>query len=134
MTIKQERAAQLIQEILGELLMFEVTDPRLQGLTVTDVKVDREIEYADVYVHAMDDPDEVMAGLLRATGFLRSALAARTRFRKTPALHFHWDAAIDRGERIDALLRNLEIPSDEVAAAADTESETPAEENDSDNA
>jgi ribosome-binding factor A len=127
MTIKQERAAQLIQEILGELFTFEVTDPRLQGVTVTDVKIDRELEYADVYVHAMDDSDEVMAGLERATGFLRSALAARTRFRKTPALHFHWDAAIDRGERIDELLGNLEIPSDAVADAA---SEPPADEED----
>jgi ribosome-binding factor A len=124
MTIKQERAAQLIQEILGELFTFEVTDPRLQGVTVTDVKIDRELEYADVYVHAMDDPDEVMAGLERATGFLRSALAQRTRFRKTPVLHFHWDVAMDRGERIDALLENLEIPSN------DTATETPTDEED----
>lgn len=125
MTIKQERAAQLIQEILGELFTFEVTDPRLQGVTVTDVKIDRELEYADVYVHAMDDPDEVMAGLERATGFLRSALAQRTRFRKTPSLHFHWDVAMDRGERIDELLENLDIPP---GAAGDAAPDAPADE------
>lgn len=112
MTIKQERAARLIQEIMSELLMTEVTDPALQAVTVTDVKVDREIEYADVYVHSLDDQDEVMSGLDRARGFLRRELAARTRFRKTPELHFHWDVAMDRGERIDELLNTLDIPHD----------------------
>ena len=112
MTIKQERAAHLIQEIISNLLMFEVTDPALADVTVTDVKVDREIEYADVYVHSMDDRDEVMAGLERAGGFLRRELAARTRFRKTPVLHFHWDASIEHGERIDQILDSLEIHTD----------------------
>lgn len=110
MTIKQERAAQLIHTILSELLMTEVTDPALMGVTITDVRVDREIEYADIYVHALDDRNEVMAGLERANGFLRRELAARTRFRKTPVLHFHWDVAVEHGERIDQLLDSLDIP------------------------
>ncbi len=117
MTIKQERAAQLIQEILGEMFMMEVTDPALQDVTITEVKVDREIEYAQVFVHALEDRETVMAGLERASGFLRRELAARTRFRKTPVLHFHWDAAIDRGERIDELLSSLNSPAPPAPAA-----------------
>ncbi len=113
MTIKQERAARLIQEVVSNLLMFEATDPALEGVTVTAVKVDREIEYADIYVHALEGRDEVMAGLQRASGFLRRELAARTRFRKTPTLHFHWDVAIERGERIDQLLKSLDITPDD---------------------
>lgn len=119
MTIKQERAAHLIHNILSELLMTEVTDPALEGVTVTDVTVDREIEYADVYVHALDDRDAVMAGLERANGFLRRELAVRTRFRKTPVLHFHWDVALEHGERIDELLDSLEIPSEEDQSSDD---------------
>ncbi|MEW6579256.1 MAG: 30S ribosome-binding factor RbfA [Chloroflexota bacterium] len=119
MTIKQERTAQLIQEILGELFMMEVTDPALQDVTITDVKVDREIEYAEVYVHALEDREAVMAGLERASGFLRRELAARTRFRKTPVLHFHWDVAIDHGERIDELLSSLDIPASPAPAVAE---------------
>ncbi len=116
MTIKQERAARLIQEIISELLMTEVTDPAIQGVTITDVKVDREIEYADIYVHDLEDPDAIMQGLRRASGFLRRELAARTSFRKTPELHFHWDVSIDHGERIDTLLQDLDIPADENPA------------------
>jgi ribosome-binding factor A len=130
MTIKQERAAKLIQEIISELLMTEVTDPAIMGVTVTDVKVDREIEYADIYVHALDDPDEIMDGLKRASGFLRRELAARTRFRKTPALHFHWDVAIDRGERIDSLLDQIDIPSDEAKGSGSTDDSPSAGEDD----
>jgi len=107
MTIKQERAARLIQEILSELLMGEVTDPALQDVTVTEVKVDREIEYAEVYIHSLTDQATVMAGIDRASGFLRHELAVRTRFRKTPVLRFRWDKAMDHGERIDELLRGL---------------------------
>jgi ribosome-binding factor A len=107
MTIKQERAARLILEIISELLMGEVTDPALQDVTVIDVKVDREIEYAEIYIHSFDDRDTVMAGLDRAGGFLRHELAVRTRFRKAPILRFRWDEAMDRGERIDELLKDL---------------------------
>jgi ribosome-binding factor A len=113
MTIKQERAAQLIQEILGELLMFEATDPALQAVNITGVRVDREIEYADIYVFADDDERIVMAGLQRANGFLRRELAGRTRFRKAPQLIFHWDATIEHAARIEELLDSLDIePSD----------------------
>ncbi len=115
MTIKQERAAQLIHNIMSQLLMNEVSDPAVAGVTITEVRVDREIEYADIYVHALDDEEEVMAGLARANGFLRRELAARTRFRRTPELHFHWDVAIDRGERIDSILDSLDIQSDDDA-------------------
>jgi ribosome-binding factor A len=113
MTIKQERAAQLIQEILGELLMFEVTDPALQAVNITEVRVDREIEYADIYVFADDDEDEVMAGLTRARGFMRHELAQKTRFRKTPELIFHWDATIEHAARIDELLDSLHLDSND---------------------
>ncbi len=125
MTIKQERAARLIQDILSTLLMIEVTDPALDGITVTEVKVDREIEYADVYVHVLDEErrDEVMTGLQRASGFLRHELAQRIRYRNTPMLHFHWDLAMERGERIDSLLDQLDIPPETTPPAEEQESD-----------
>ena len=119
MTIKQERAAQLILEIMGNLLTFEVTDPALDTVNITDVRIDRELEYADIYVHARDDKEQVMAGLERASGFLRHELAVRTSFRRTPVLHFHWDATIEQSERIDELLNSLDIKPEEKPASSD---------------
>lgn len=106
-------------EIMGNLLMFEVTDPALETVNITEVRIDRELEYADIYVHSRDDQDQVMAGLERASGFLRRELAARTSFRRTPVLHFHWDVTIEHVERIDELLNSLDIKPEEKPAASD---------------
>ena len=110
MTIKQERVQDLIQERLSYLLQNEVTDPALKNVTITDVKVDREIEYADVFVSAMGDDSrekEVMQGLKRASGFLRRETAARLRLRRMPQFHFHWDRVLASAEHIEELLDSI---------------------------
>ncbi|MFN7208930.1 MAG: 30S ribosome-binding factor RbfA [Aggregatilineales bacterium] len=113
MTLKQERMADRIREILSELLLFEVSDPALQGLTVTEVVIDRELEYANVYVNALGEEERaesVMAGLRRAHSFLRRELASRVRLRRAPELRFHWDETLSRAAHIEALLDSLDIP------------------------
>jgi ribosome-binding factor A len=113
MTIKQERMSERIREILSELFLMEVTDPALQGLTVTEVRLDRELEYADVYINALgeeDREDEIMAGLRRAHGFLRKRVGESVRIRRTPELRFHWDITLERGEAIEAALDRLRVP------------------------
>ena len=72
--VRQKRTADRIQTILSELIYREVRDPRLQGLTITEVRVDRELQYADIYASALGDDtreDEVMSALSGASGFLR---------------------------------------------------------------
>lgn len=125
MTLKQERMADRIREILSELLLFEVSDPALQGVTVTEVVIDRELEYANVYVNALGEEERaesVMAGLRRAHGFLRRELASRVRLRRAPELRFHWDETLSRAAHIEALLDSLDIPPAEPTAS-DQESE-----------
>lgn len=113
MSIKQDRMADRIQGILSELLLREVSDPRLQGVTVTEVKLDPELMFADVYVNALGDEsrhEEVLAGLDRANGFLRREVGRRVRLRNTPELHFHWDVTLERGEQMNRLISSLDIP------------------------
>lgn len=113
MTIKQDRMGERVHGILSELLLREVSDPRLQGVTITEVKLDPEIMSADIYVSALGDESrqhEVMQGLRRASGFLRRELGKRIRTRNTPELHFHWDLTLERGEQLNQLLDTLEIP------------------------
>ena len=113
MSIKQDRVADQIRTILSELFLREVSDPRLQGLTITEVKIDRELMYADIYVNALGDEsrhDEVMEGLERANGFLRREVGKHVRLRNTPVLHFHWDETLERAERINQIIAGLDIP------------------------
>lgn len=114
MTIKQDRMSERIQAILSELLLREVSDPRLRHVTVTEVKLDPELMFADVYVNALADEsrqDDVMHGLERAKGFLRREVGKRVRLRNTPELHFHWDITFERGERLNQILEHLDIPA-----------------------
>lgn len=116
MSLKQNRMNERVRIILSELLLREIADPRLQSVTVTEVSLDNELMYADVYVNALGDESrrvDVMQGLDRAKGFLRHELGKQIRTRNTPELKFHWDTTLEHGERINQILDNLDIPEDE---------------------
>jgi ribosome-binding factor A len=111
--IRQQRTADQIHVILSELTLRHMNDPRLLDLTITEVTIDRELKYADVYVQALGDDtrqDEVMAALENAAGFFRREVASRMRLRSTPQLHFHWDPRLAHAEEIDRILGALDIP------------------------
>lgn len=111
--IRQQRTADQIQRILSELVLRHMNDPRLLDLTITEVMIDRELKYADVYVQALGDEtrqDEVMTALENAIGYFRHELATRMRLRTTPQLHFHWDPRLAHAEEIEKILGELDIP------------------------
>jgi ribosome-binding factor A len=116
MGIKQHRVAGRIRTILSELLLREIADPRLQGLTVTEVEIDQELQYARVYVNALGEEeraDEVMIGLAHANSFLRREVGSRLRLRRTPELHFLWDETLEHAEHINRIIDDLDIPPEE---------------------
>lgn len=120
--IRQERTAEHIQQLLSEMFLREVSDPRLAGVTITEVNIDRELQYATVYVNALSDDTrqaEVMAGLQSAAGFLRRELAQVLDLRTAPVLRFQWDPRLRYVEEVDQLLEELDIkPEDAVATSA----------------
>jgi len=92
------------------MLIREISDPRLQQIFVTDVKVDKELAFADVYVSAVEGAErskEVLAGLKSASGFMRRALAGRIELRTFPRLRFHWDPTPENADHIEKLLAQL---------------------------
>lgn len=108
--IRLQRIADRIRQELSELLIREINDPRLQQIYVTDVKVDRELAYADVYVSAVEGVSrsaDVLAGLESASGFLRRTLAARVELRAFPRLRFHWDMTPENADHIEQILAQL---------------------------
>lgn len=92
------------------MLIRELSDPRLHMIHVTDVKVDRELAYADIYVSAVEGKgrsSEVLAGLESASGFIRHALASRVDLRTFPRLRFHWDPTPEHADHIEQVLAEL---------------------------
>ncbi len=97
----------LRMELSEMLVKGEIHDPRLDGISFTDVIVDRELSYADIYVSATEGlvrSKEVLQGLENASGFLRKHLAERVELRVFPRLRFHWDVTPERADRIERLL------------------------------
>ena len=108
--IRLQRIADRIRQELSEMLIREVNDPRLEAIYLTDVKVDKEIAYADIYVSAIEGAArtaEVLAGLESASGFLRRALAGRVELRSFPRLRFHWDPTPENADQIEKILGEL---------------------------
>jgi ribosome-binding factor A len=108
--IRLQRIADRIRQELSEMLIHEVSDPRLKQIYVTDIKVDRELAYADVYVSAIEGVSrsaDVLAGLESASGFLRRNLASRVELRAFPRLRFHWDVTPENADHIEKVLAEL---------------------------
>jgi len=125
--LRSQRIADRIREELSEMIIMEVSDPRLAGVSVTDVKVDRELAFADVYVSALEGAQrapEIIAGLQHAGGYLRSELAKRVELRVFPRLRFHWDPTPERADQIERLLSQLGAAS---AASAESAGQNPGE-------
>ena len=116
--IRTQRVAERIRKELSEILLYEVTDPRLEGVTVTDVVVDRELEYARVFVSTVEGAvreEEVLEGLTRAAGFLRFNLSQRIDLRSFPQLRFKWDPTAERAERMEELFASLKEEEEDQA-------------------
>lgn len=112
---RTERVGRLIQEKIGELIVGgRVKDPRVDSfLSVTHVRVSKDLAYADVYVSSYKTPGGLetgVEGLQSAAGFIQSQLAAQMRIRHTPRLRFHADRGIREGfemvQKIDELQNN----------------------------
>ncbi len=110
-TIRQRRVAELVREELAQILEFEVEDPRLSGITVTDVEMTGDLRLAKVYFTMIGDGDEeyeeAFTALEKARGFLRTTLAARVRLRYVPALEFYKDDLLEHARRIDEILEKI---------------------------
>jgi ribosome-binding factor A len=113
-SMRLQRIADRIRQELSEMVIKEIADPRLDGVSITDVKVDRELAYADIFVSAIEGvvrSKEVLKGLEHATGFLRKSLADRIELRVFPRLRFHWDPTPERADHIEVLLASLKKES-----------------------
>jgi len=109
-------AEQLLRE-LPELVRNELKDPRVSGLvTFTDAELTTDLEHAKVFYTVLGSSEvveETAAGLQRAAGFLRSALARRMKLRTVPTLEFVYDASVERGARLARLIEDAVAPRDD---------------------
>ena len=108
--VRLQRIADRVRQELSEMLIREISDPRLKQIYVTDVKIDKELAFADVFVSAVEGVSrsaDVLAGLESASGFIRRNLASRVELRAFPRLRFHWDMTPENADHIEKVLAKL---------------------------
>ncbi|WP_419166314.1 30S ribosome-binding factor RbfA [Candidatus Palauibacter sp.] len=102
-----ERLGELFRREFSRLLLGPLKDPRLDGVTVTDVRATRDLSFATVYVRSDGDVAEGIEGLEHAIGFIRRELGRSLRLRKIPEFRFLPDETPEHASRIEALLRRV---------------------------
>lgn len=102
------RVADQIQRDLSEIIVFELKDPRVGMITITEVQVTPDYAHAKVFFTMLNDDLEAIrntvAGLTQAAGFLRNQLGRRLTIHTLPALHFHHDNSTARGAQMSQLI------------------------------
>lgn len=102
------RVADQVQRDLAELIAYELKDPRVGMITITEVQVTPDYAHAKVFFTTLnDDPDTVqntLAGLRKASGFLRGQLGRRLTIHTIPELHFFHDTSTARGIELSRLI------------------------------
>lgn len=110
---RPERFAESLKEEIAEVAGYELDDPRLQAVTVTDVEVADDLRDAKVYVLISGTEDEVTAAirsLKHAGSFIRQQVARNLDLRYAPHIHFVRDSAEENAARVNELLETLDIP------------------------
>ncbi len=115
--LRMKRINDRIKQVLSILLITKIDDPRLAGVSVTDVKVDRELDFANIYVSSLDGAKssrEVIAALNHARGYLKYEISQEVDLRVMPRLRFFWDPTPEKADRIDSLLAKLHEESENM--------------------
>jgi ribosome-binding factor A len=110
MSVRLARLRELFKEEISLILQRETKDPRIGFVSVTDVEVSPDLRHAKVFVSILGDEEakvKTMAGLGNAQGFIRTELGRRIRLRRIPQLFFKLDNSIERGVRVQHLLRRV---------------------------
>lgn len=112
---RSEKVAEAIHEIVSQLLVKGLKDPRIGFVTVTGVKVTDDLHHATVYFTVIGSDEEkkaTAAGLASCSSFIRKGMGKELRMRYVPNLHFVYDTSLDYGNRIDELLKEIGTEGD----------------------
>ncbi len=109
-TKRSERIGELILEYVSQLLIRQINDPRIGGVTLTGAEVSRNLRHARIYFSILAEKEpkgEVLTGLKSATGFIRSKIARELALRFVPEIEFVYDNTQEKAQRIEELLRQV---------------------------
>jgi ribosome-binding factor A len=109
---RTERYTDTLREEIAQIVGYELEDPRLTTVTVTDVRLSSDKRAARVYVTVTGDEEDhkqALNALKHAAPYVRKQLGLSLNLPRTPELHFVRDRVEEQGDRVDQLLREIEL-------------------------
>jgi ribosome-binding factor A len=110
LSTRTERMADLIREEISRLLLRDIRDPRVGFVTITGVNVSPDLHAVRVHVSVLGDSEAregSLHALAGAAGFIQRSLFRNLRLKHSPAVTFHLDESLERGDRIEQVLREI---------------------------
>ncbi len=102
---RSDRLGNQLHREIGKVIQFDINDPRLKFVTVTEVRLSDNLKDATVFISVMgDDSEKAFARLVHAGGFIRKRTGERCYLKYVPRLNFKLDTSRERGAKIDNLL------------------------------
>jgi ribosome-binding factor A len=111
---RPEQLAEVIREEVSQIVGYELEDPRVQGVTVTDVRVTENLRDASVFFTAEGTDAEkadAMKALQKAAPYVRRQLGLALNLKYTPELHFVRDTVEESATRVEELLSEIKMES-----------------------
>jgi ribosome-binding factor A len=108
---RKDRVSDIIRREVSEVLSRDVRDPRLSFVTITHVRVSKDLKSAKIFFTTIKEGDELKAileGLKSASGFVQRKLGSRIHLRYTPHISFVYDSSVENGSRMEKILKNIE--------------------------
>ena len=113
--MRMDKVNQQVKRTVSEVIQREMADPRLQFVTITEVKVSKDLRSARVLYSFLGDQsklDEIQVMLDRARGKIRHDLGRRIQMRFTPELNFFFDKSIGDAYRLEEVLKEIHDEED----------------------
>lgn len=113
---RPEKLAELLRAEITEIVGYELEDPRLEAVTVTDVRVSPDLRDAKVFVVVEGDEKEirgVMKALHNAENYVRGQVAMNLNIHYAPHIHFARDTVEEKAGRISQILEEIKLAETE---------------------
>lgn len=113
---RSDKLAGTLKKVISRIIQAELKDPRVGFITITEVKVSKDLEHVKVYFTAMGSEKEkksAIVGLGRATSFIRRLVAQEVDLRFVPEIVFKYDETFEYGQHINELLEKIKREDNE---------------------
>ncbi|MGB6064176.1 MAG: 30S ribosome-binding factor RbfA [Desulfomonilaceae bacterium] len=112
-SFRKNRVAELLRQAISDIVVLRIKDPRVQGVTITEVRMSDDLKSAKVYFSSLADgkADSHRKGLENAGGFIRHQLRLELDLKYIPELSFFYDTSFDNFSHINKLLKQI-VPTE----------------------